>query len=702
MVSIQRGGGGTGVARGAVGGKGGFEASFNREVVFNDVPEGGQPITEATSTEPMAVTALLDLLSLATNWNIISSPGVETKKVRLWVNNATPRQVLEVLRFNGYYYNYEPKGKLLYVMTMEEYFARDYGGVEREEFSIHYADVLDVEAILSQLLSSQGRMLIDPRTGRIVVYDTDSNLIEMRKAVDELDVPLRPRVFQLRYANAEDLLTGMEGLLSERGNAIADPRLNTLVVTDLPARLERIEGMLASLDQQLESRTWTLNYIDPSIVEERLTNMLPDEMGDVTADDDTHQFTVTTIPERVEQVNQLIEAWDVMPKQVRIEAFIVSAGTTVMRDLGINWRYFNEVNGNPFIFSQGTTGIADLLAGAGGAGPASGSRFQLSTIPALLAAGSEYRNNLVAAINFLDVRGDLDVLAKPEVTVLDGELAIFQDTQDKPYQEGGFSQNNGSSSDNPNFNRVIPMRVTFVKVGIILEVTPRINDEGNIMMEVMVEDSDAEDVVIVVGDQSSTVPSKNEQKAETKVVVADGQTLVLGGLRDTSVADGNDQLPILGDVPFLGRLFKTTKTENLERELMVFITPTIVDEFTQPEARRLAEFDEEVADKVRAAKKPWWERAARRLRGKDGEITVAVGRNGNIFSEGEMVTLEDLSDAIAALEQPQRVKLIVSSHYGAPPEIADSIAALAEGASMKLERVEDAYPFVPADRPLEE
>ncbi|MBM3289717.1 MAG: hypothetical protein FJY92_06160, partial [Candidatus Hydrogenedentes bacterium] len=592
-----------------VGGQGAFEPILNESIPEVDLPDEGELITLNAADSAVSVIEVLDAVATATGWNVVASQGVEKETIRFWVRDVMPRQVMEILKFNHIHYDFDPNTRFLYVMLDGEFLERKFGDLKRYEFKVSHADVMDIEQVLNGLMSATGRLISDPRTGNIIVWDTQANLDAMRETVKQLDVPLEPRVFMLKHIQADDLLDTIESLLSERGLAQADPRANSIVVTDLPARQDQIGEMIEALDKPLITKTWTLRYIEPKAVAERLENIVSEEVGVITMDEDTHQVSLTATQARVDEVDKMVQDWDVKGQQVQIETFLVSASSNVIRNLSLDWAYFDEISGVPFSIQSGNS--KPDYTGA----PEAGQRanvgrypyraflrddFTNSTIQEVSNPGGneagkltgntildpDFKGNRVAVVlDYLDSTGELQILARPRVTVQDGEEATFENTTDKPFQSVGFTGYGGTVIDNGGVNdpindvssRVIPGQVQFIKVGTILKVKPRVNDESNILMTIETEESTAEDKTIIAGGLASTVPQKTQNKAETQVLVNDGQTIVIGGLRSVTVKDDVERVPLLGDLPFVGRLFKTTKKDHLDRELAVFITPTIVD-----------------------------------------------------------------------------------------------------------------------------
>ena len=713
-----------------VGGQGAFEPILNEKIPAVTLPDDGELISLNASDAAMPVIEILDAIAAATGWNIVASQGVEKEAIRFWVKDVKPRQVMEILKFNHIHYDFDPATKFLYVMLDGEFLEREFGAQKKAEFNVKHADVMDMEQVLNGLMSATGRLISDPRTGNVIVWDTQANIDAMRDAVTQLDVPLEPRVFMLKHLQADNLLETIESLLSERGLAQADPRANSIVITDLPARQDQIGEMIEALDQPLITKTWTLRYIEPKDVSERLENIVPEEAGIITFDEDTHQLSMTSIGSRIDEVDAMIKEWDIKGLQVQIETFLVSASSNVIRDLSIDWAYFDEISGVPFAIQSGgsrpnytTAPDAGQRASVGRypyraflQDDVTGSFFQELSNPSGREAGAptgnlildpDFKGNRVAVVlDYLDRTGEVNILARPRVTVQDGEEATFENTTDQPFQSVGFTgyggtviDNGGGDAVNDVSSRVIPGQVQFIKVGTILKVKPRVNDEDNILMEIETEESSAEDKTILAGGLASTIPQKTQNKAETQVLVNDGQTIVIGGLRAVTVQDDIERVPVLGSIPFIGRLFKSTEKDHRDRELAVFITPTIVDEYTQSEAMRAAAFDEELADKVRHSQKGIMGRAQDRLTKGKNELSVAVGHTGTIQSEGKLLTEAELGDKFNTYRDAKvKPTVIVRIHPDAPTSIEANIRELAMLAGLKMETETQRTPFVPAAR----
>jgi len=559
-----------------------FEVIKTHPIDYPEVSDEGKKILKLQA-ENMEIQSFLGQLSLTTGWTIMITQEVKGT-VTAWLSNISVSDALKVLEINGYYY--EKDGNILYVSTQDEYFLREYGKLMREELVVEHADLQDIQQVLGTLQSEAGRLISDPRTGKLVVIDTKDNIEYMKQVLESLDVKLEPRAFELKYAQAEDLLDDVEPILSERGSAQFDPRTNQILVTDVAERVKRIETMIAKLDVETAKETFSIKYAEADDIESMLESILPDASL-VTVDERTRQVSVDTIPERLKEARSFVEKWDKRLPKVSIEAYILTANTDRVRELGVNWTYFGTEIGNKVVDFQSGLPALDPTAG-----------LSMALLP-------QAASTLAAAIDLLATDTDTEILANPRVLVNDGEIATFKNVTREPYQEGGYGGSyggfGGEEQEPRYYSRYIPMRVQFVDVGTTLDVTPRINEDGWIDMEIQAEDSSAEMRTITSGDLDTTVPVETENSVLTKVMVRSGETIVIGGLRIDSATKEVDKIPFFGDIPLIGHLFKSTRRDAGDKELLIFIRPEIVEAPSAAEEGVLKQFREGVRDQVEGA-----------------------------------------------------------------------------------------------------
>ena len=780
-------GGGTSFTRGEAGSvtttnQGDYEPILEREPEYGEVPDEGEPLT----MEPMNLNEFLSAISFSTGWNMVVSPLLQDIQLNIYLTETAPKDALEVLKFNKIYYEFDKEKKLLRVMTPEEYLEREYGKAKPHEFKVSHADISYVESLINTLLSSTGRAITDPRTNNIYVWDTEDNINEMVRLVGELDVPLEKEEFTIQYAelpdieavlasamspsgsiladvrtgqilvwdkpavleqmrdavvrldqpvesktfyiehvNAEDIIDSIEPMLTERGMMQVDPRFNTIIVTDLPTRIEKITSVIETLDQPLETRTWVIKYAYLDFIADQLEAYIPGEMGQIVLNEDVHQLTVTGLPSRLDEIDKLIKVWDIRRKQVLIEAHIVEVGTEIERAFNVNWSYFANVNGSPFAINNGSgsTGTAqpsgDGQTGSIGRLPYAVPRYgalELDgsgniTRPLLTDVNGQtiidryVGGDIALMLDYLDKQQKITILSSPRVTVQDSEEAVFENATRVPYVSGssyygggGYGSYGSSSSysDPYRYSSSAASRVEFLDVGTILSVLPWITEDENILLDISAEDSTYTDKNVVVDDLSRTVPEKTVRRADTQVRVNSGDTIVLGGLRRDRASHATTKTPLLGDLPLIGALFRNPSREASNNSLLIFITTTIVDESTKPESAMVARVDQEVADAQREGQKNLLERLRSRANKGLNEIAVSIGQGGHIFCKGENVNLDELRQIFFDAPQNMPVTVVFRKHPNAPLEIVNEATEAAMEAGLRIEFDSEIIPIVPS------
>lgn len=760
-------------------GQGTYEPAFEHDVEYPDVPDAGAE-NLLTEEGPMTVIEFLSLIHLATDWNIISTEEANKVNLNFYIVETTPKQALKILEKHKIYYEWDDANKYLYVMTENEHLAEMYAEVspqptefpvkfadvtyvesllssllsqvgrivtdqrtnliyvwdtpdnlaqmektfaavdvplQKREFTVQFADLADIESTVSSLLSPNGSLLSDPRTGQLFVWDNPAVLDKAAETVARLDVPVQPVTYEIKYVNAEDMTDSLEPLLSERGLIQVDPRYNTLVVTDLPNRQERIGELIATLDRELETKTWVINYADLDFVADQIEAYVPSEMGEIVVNDLVHQVTVTGLPERLAKIDELIKVWDVKRRQVMIEAFLVDVGESAARDFNIRWSYFDDSNGSPVAINSPTGGFPGVNQDIITVGqlpysiPLYGdlqlndageiTRPVLEDISGNTLIDRYAGNKLAVALSYLDKTTDTTLLAAPRVTVQDGEEAIFENAERVPYASSSTSYGGGYYGGYGGYGY---SQVEFIDVGIILRVKPVITENGDILLDIAAEDSSAELVEIETfqpsgtdtGTTSRKAPQVKARNVETQMRVNSGDTVVLGGLRQSKALEDVDRVPVLGDIPLLGRLFKYPSKESASSTLMMFLTPTIVDEGTFPESEILSKADRKIAESHRHNRKDFFGRMEDRISKGQNEIGVSVGQGGHIHSEGQRVTLDELRDALFKVKEPKTVILVIRKHPRAPEDVVSKITEMAMEADVKFEFDAAIMPIVPA------
>lgn len=278
----------------------------------------------------------------------------------------------------------------------------------------------------------------------------------------------------------------------------------------------------------------------------------------VIADPNTNSLIVVTNPENEQTIRSILEQLDRIPEQVMIETMIIEATLDKSSQFGVEWKFAHKN-----IFGTSAAGDAEQNFGLEGANPPlQGFRYSLTS------------GDLTAFINLLRTDNKFQVLSTPRIFTSNNVQAEINISQRVPYVL--------STREDPNGN--LTFNYAFEDVGIILTVTPRITRDGTVTMDITQTANDLQ------GFTSFNAPIINQRSAQTTVSVKDGETIILGGIIRNTVTASVKKVPLLGDIPLLGELFRSTSKQDVKTELLVFLTPRIVRD--PAEAAKLREDEE--------------------------------------------------------------------------------------------------------------
>ncbi len=336
---------------------------------------------------------------------------------------------------------------------------------------------------------------------------------------------------------------------------------NYIVITTLEKRRAAEES------GELQTRIIRLNFLDVNDIQKTLSSMLT-RRGKIEIDVRTNSLVITDIPERIDKIQEIALQLDTKTPQVLIEAMMLTVKLTDDEQLGVDWTITHKTRPERVINQ-------DLNIGS--------SRIGYITYGKTLLSWA----NLSATIDFLLRQKKAQILANPRVLTLDNLTAAIDLTEQEPYTSSTTTDQGTVTS------------TQFKDVPIRLYVKPHITKDNYIFMNIKTEQS------YRTGYTSDNQPIIDSRKAETNVMVRDGETIVIGGLRKKEDTTTIDKFPILGDIPLLGKLFRKTVRAKVDTELLIFVTPHISGEavvFTKREAELLGAA-EEMKGKEKSKKK---------------------------------------------------------------------------------------------------
>lgn len=510
--------------------------------------------------------------------------------------------------------------------------------VVTQVFPIRHESANQMVAVLKPLVSPNQSIAVHPGGNALVITDAADNLRRLEKIIAAIDVSHgdEPQVIGLRHASVVEVAAHLNKLYSgmQGGNlpgqpaltAVPDPRANRLILrTDNPGLLARARALVAELDQE-ESGLGNIHVVylknaqatrvaqtlrailggdnssannsqsaaalstaaptapAPSAAASQNSNTPPPlapsasptgglQAGSLIQADVASNALIITAPGPIfNNLRNVIEMLDRRQAQVYIEALVVELSSERATEFGLQWQDFSGLGSN----SNGSRFFGGTNFGGSGQNIISTAQNVGSAGQGLnigVAKGQVYIpgigtiTNLGVLARFLESEAKANILSTPNILTLDNEEARIIVGQNLPFVTGSYT-NTGSSSTS-----VTPFQ-TYERqdVGLTLKVRPQITQGGVVRVQIYQETS-----TVQSGTASNTAgPTTNKRALESHVLVDDGNIIALGGLIEDDYGSGDDKVPVLGDLPVLGNLFRYETRKRKKTQLMVFLRPRIV------------------------------------------------------------------------------------------------------------------------------
>lgn len=433
---------------------------------------------------------------------------------------------------------------------------------EVELVRLSHASASEIIRIMQSLQSRGGqvngtpgavRLAADERTNSILLSGDPSARARTRSIIMNLDTPVESggntRVVYLRYANAADMLAILTGVSAGQakigtGGDDAEGGAST--------------GGAASVSNSVDANGVQVPQVPTASLIRRATQDTERPNVDIQADEDTNALIITAPPDEMRSVLAVVEQLDIRRAQVLVEAIIAELSTNNSAQLGVNFAVNGGDQNRPAAYTNLGGATQGLLATVASQGASLSQGLSLAL--GRFGTGGIDFGFLLSAIAS---DSDNNILSTPTLVTMDNQEAEIVVGQNVPFVTG---QQLSSSNNNP-FQTIERQ-----DIGISLKVKPQINEGDNIKMEIEQEVSDVSTTAVT----GATDITTNKRSIKTTVLVEDGQTLVLGGLIDDQINDTRDKVPLLGDIPLLGSLFRYRTTSKSKRNLMVFLHPTIL------------------------------------------------------------------------------------------------------------------------------
>ena len=365
------------------------------------------------------------------------------------------------------------------------------------------------------------------------------------------------KIVQLKATQASQALSFVNEIKSSIGKVIADDKSNTLILIDIPENIEQMIRLINEIDVKIETEVFVLSYAKAEEISEKIREALTPNVGSMKFDQRSNKVVVADTPQRIEEIKKMIEAFDEKLREVLIEARILQIVLSDQFKMGVDWEAivsnFHRLN---------LKSDFDVLSSAEKRGQVS-----IGTLSA---------DDYTVLIEALDTVGTTNTLSNPRITALNNEEARILVGSTQPYVT--------TTTTTPAAGATTTAEsVNFIEVGVKLYVTPTIHRDDFITMKIRPEVSSVTEFLTT--SNNNTIPIVDTSEAETTVLVKDGVTIVIGGLIKDETIESVKKVPLLGDIPFLGAVFRNRDHLIRKTELVIFLTPHIISGDVTEEVR---------------------------------------------------------------------------------------------------------------------
>lgn len=552
------------------------------------------------------IRALISTVSKFTGKNFVIDPRVKAKVTVISNKTMNPKQVYEVflsiLQVHGFAAvelgpiikivpEVNAKQGALKITTEKKPGSGD--ELVTQIIQLNHVPAAQLVPILRPLIPQQGHLAAYNPTNALIITDHAANIHRLLKIIAEVDQANNTELEIIRLENASAtemvrILTALQTKSNPKdpSSAVkfaADERTNSILISGDRTERLRIRATIAHLDTPLENGGNThviyLRYAKAEDIVKILTGLEKNKetsarVGKKVAkantdiktnlqyDEATNAIIITASPDEMRNIKAVIRQLDIRRAQVLIESIIAEISYGQSEDVGVGLVSDSTSADNPNTPSivSNLGGLGSLLtAGASGGVPALDEGLTLA-----IGNESSSGNRFGLLLTALGSDASTNVLSTPSVVTLDNEEAEILIGDEIPVLTGSYSSTGGTATPTNPFQTIERK-----DVGITLKVKPQINEGDTIKL-------DLEQEVSSLSETTEAGPVTNKRTIKTSVLVENNEILVLGGLVQDRVLDNFDKVPVLGDIPLLGRLFQSQSSSKIKQNLMVFMRPNIL------------------------------------------------------------------------------------------------------------------------------
>ncbi len=481
---------------------------------------------------------------------------------------------------------------------------------------LQYAAVEKIRNALGQLFSKDSSVIAYPTTNTLIVTDVSSNIHRLVRIIKELDVPgyeTKITVAPLRYAAADTLAAELSQVIEQVGELpgdspptprrrakgeiqssaklikiIPDERTNSLIILANEEDTKKVLDLIKRLDVETERTRIHVHFLKNASAED-VAKILSTIVGKrkpkggetpplISEDKATNALIIDATQEDFASLQKIIQRIDIIRDQVLVEVLIAEVSYEKSFEVGVEWKSI-ENNGFPDYDNMGVGrnnaegfggstfeggGLNSYLTSGEGQRSSGLSGLSIGFVQKVAGSGSSIPDFAVL-LHALATNDNVNILATPQILTMENEEAEIKVVQNIPYLS---KIEESTTSGQPRLQNI-----EYKDVGITLKITPRISIEGLVRLEI------EQEISSLTGQQVAGLtqtPVTFIRETKTSVMVKDNHTIVISGLVRDDRTDTEDKIPILGDIPLVGNLFRTTSNKTTKLNLLVFITPRVV------------------------------------------------------------------------------------------------------------------------------
>ncbi len=484
---------------------------------------------------------------------------------------------------------------------------------------LKYADPDELKKLFTPLVSKNSVVIAYPATSLLIVTDVLSNINRLMQIIKEIDVEdnvSEITVIPLENAIAGEVATTLDSIFegtttrrttttrttarrrtpapkaaaSETGPALgqvkilADERTNSLIIIASFYDTQKVKNLVTILDKEIPRGSGNINvyYLQHANAEELSTVLtaLPEKADQavekgraptiskevqIVADKATNSLVITANKADYAVLEEVIRKLDIPRRMVYLEALIMEVNAEKTFEVGVEWvgafkyNFFGTDEG--LVFGSYRAGDSSRIPSPNS--PSTPKGFTMGVISEFIEINGQLFPSLGAILNAYKEDSDVHIISTPQILTTDNQEAEIKVGENVPY----ITSQNTTASNNDYTN------YEYKDVGVTLKITPQINQENVVRLEVFVEVIKIKNAAVAL---ATNTPTTFKRTAQTTVIVQDGNTLVMGGIIGDDVQDTSNRVPFLGDIPILGWLFKSEGQTVNRVNLYIFLTPRII------------------------------------------------------------------------------------------------------------------------------